>query len=58
MNYAPFTVQNPGTPPREHSRRRRRSATATDAMDRVRRRQRLFYEPRRDQFMHEPRRRT
>ncbi len=50
MNYAPFTVQNPGTPP-ENIRAPGSLGTGTDLEDRVRRRQRLFYELE-DQFMY------
>jgi hypothetical protein len=49
MNYAPFGVQNPGTPP-ENIRAPQSLGTGTDLEDRVRRRQRLFYELE-DQFM-------
>jgi hypothetical protein len=49
MNYAPFNVQNPGTPP-ENIRAPQSLGTGTDLEDRVRRRQRLFYELE-DQFM-------
>jgi hypothetical protein len=49
MNYAPFTVQNPGTPP-ENIRAPQSLGAGTDLEDRVRRRQRLFYELE-DQFM-------
>ena len=49
MNYAPFTVQNPGTPP-ENIRAPGSLGTGNDLEDRVRRRQRLFYELE-DQFM-------
>jgi hypothetical protein len=50
MNYAPFTVQNPGTPP-ENIRAPGSLGSGTDLEDRVRRRQRLFYELE-DQFMY------
>jgi hypothetical protein len=50
MNYAPFTVQNPGTPP-ENIRAPQSLGGGTDLEDRVRRRQRLFYELE-DQFMY------
>jgi len=50
MNYAPFTVQNPGTPP-ENIRPPQGLGQGTDLEDRVRRRQRLFYELE-DQFMY------
>jgi len=43
MNYAPFTVQNPGTPP-ENIRAPGSLGQGADLEDRVRRRQRLFYE--------------
>jgi hypothetical protein len=49
MNYSPFTVQNPGTPP-ENIRAPQSLGAGTDLEDRVRRRQRLFYELE-DQFM-------
>jgi hypothetical protein len=49
MNYAPFTIQNPGTPP-ENIRAPGSLGSGTDLEDRVRRRQRLFYELE-DQFM-------
>src|SRR6516165_8134149 len=49
MNYAPFTVQNPGTPP-ENIRAPQSLGAGTDLEDRVRRRQRLFLELE-DQFM-------
>jgi len=49
MNYAPFTIQNPGTPP-ENIRPHASLGTGPDLEDRVRRRQRLFYEFE-DQFM-------
>jgi hypothetical protein len=49
MNYAPFTIQNPGTPP-ENIRPPQSLGNGTDLEDRVRRRQRLFYELE-DQFM-------
>jgi hypothetical protein len=50
MNYAPFTVQNPGTPP-ENIRAPGSLGSGNDLEDRVRRRQRLFYELE-DQFMY------
>jgi hypothetical protein len=50
MNYAPFTVQNPGTPP-DNMRPILPNTSGTDLEDRVRRRQRLFYELE-DQFMY------
>ncbi len=43
MNYGPFTVQQPGTPP-ENIRAPQSLGTGNDLVDRVRRRQRLFYE--------------
>jgi Protein of unknown function (DUF1501) len=43
MTYAPFTVQNPGTPP-ENIRPPASIGQGDDQVDRVRRRQRLFYE--------------
>lgn len=49
MNYAPFTIQNPGTPP-ENIRPPQALGNGADLEDRVRRRQRLFYELE-DQFM-------
>jgi len=42
MNYAPFTVQNPGTPP-ENIRPPQAMGQGTEAEERIRRRQRLFY---------------
>jgi hypothetical protein len=42
MNYAPFSVQNPGQPP-ENIRPPQSLGAAGDAEERVRRRQRLFY---------------
>ncbi|HWY87594.1 MAG TPA: DUF1501 domain-containing protein [Gemmataceae bacterium] len=42
MTYAPFTVQNPGTPP-ENIRPPQSVGTGVEAEERVRRRQRLFY---------------
>ena len=51
MNYAPFTVQNPGTPPENIRAPQSLGAQGSDEQtDRVRRRQRLFYELE-DQFM-------
>ena len=41
MDYAPFTVQNPGQPPAKH-RPARRSARTMEQEERLRRRQRLF----------------
>jgi hypothetical protein len=49
MNYAPFTVQNPGTPP--ENIQPPQALRNADLEDRVRRRQRLFYELE-DQFMY------
>ncbi len=43
MNYGPFTVQQPGTTP-ENIRAPQSLGTGNDLEDRVRRRQRLFYE--------------
>ena len=43
MKYAPFNVQNPGTPP-ENLQARGLGANANDAMNRIHRRQRLFYD--------------
>ena len=51
MNYAPFTVQNPGTPPENIRAPQSLGTSAEDVNDRVRRRQRLFYELE-DQFMY------
>jgi hypothetical protein len=51
MNFAPFTVQNPGTPP-ENIRPPASIGQGTDLEDRVRRRQRLFYELE-DRFMYD-----
>ena len=42
MNYAPFTVQNPGTPP-ENIRTPQAMGSGIEAEERIRRRQRLFY---------------
>jgi hypothetical protein len=42
MNYAPFTVQNPGTMPQNMGAPDNLGGTAQDKLDRVRRRQRLF----------------
>lgn len=43
MNYAPFTVQNAGTPPENIRPSRSLGGTEQEAEDRIRRRQRLFY---------------
>jgi len=43
MNYSAFTVQNPGTPP-QNIRAPQELGSGTELEDRVRRRQRLFYE--------------
>ncbi len=51
MNYAPFSVQNPGTPPENIRPPATLGASGSaDLEDRVRRRQRLFYELE-DRFM-------
>jgi hypothetical protein len=44
MNYAPFNVQNPGTPPENIRPPAGLGGSAVEQMDRIRRRQRLFYE--------------
>ncbi len=44
MNYAPFTVQNPGTPPENIRPPSGLGAGETEQMERIRRRQRLFYD--------------
>jgi hypothetical protein len=49
MNYAPFTIQNPGTPP-ENIRAPQSLGAGNDLEDRIQRRRRLFYEVE-DQFM-------
>jgi len=49
MNYAPFNVQNPGSTP-DNIRAPQALGNGNDLTDRVRRRQRLFYELE-DQFM-------
>jgi len=49
MNYAPFTIQNPGTPP-ENIRAPGSLGAGAELEDRVQRRRRLFYEME-DQFM-------
>jgi hypothetical protein len=43
MNYAPFTVQNPGTPPENIRPPQGLGKDETEQMERIRRRQRLFY---------------
>jgi hypothetical protein len=43
MNYSAFTVQNPGTPP-QNIRPPQELGSGTELEDRIRRRQRLFYE--------------
>jgi hypothetical protein len=43
MSYAPFNVQNPGTPP-ENLRDRTLPSNEADALTRIHRRQRLFYD--------------
>jgi hypothetical protein len=50
MTYAPFTVQNPGTPP-ENIRPPASLGSGTDLEDRIQRRRRLFYELE-NQFMY------
>jgi len=50
MNYAPFTVQNPGTPPQNIRPPSGIGSTDVEQMERIRRRQRIFYELE-DQFM-------
>jgi hypothetical protein len=44
MNYAPFAVQNPGTPPENIRAPGNLGSSEIEKMERVRRRQRLFYE--------------
>jgi uncharacterized protein (DUF1501 family) len=44
MNYAPFAVQNPGSPPANIRPPEGLAASPIEQMERVRRRQRLFYE--------------
>jgi hypothetical protein len=44
MNYAPFTVQNPGTPPPNIRPPSGIGGNAVEQMERIRRRQRLFYD--------------
>jgi len=51
MNYAPFTVQNPGTPPENIRPPDSIGGSIEERNDRIRRRQRLFYELE-DQFMY------
>lgn len=43
MNYAPFTVQNPGTPPENIRPPQSLGSNQLETEDRIRRRQRLFY---------------
>ena len=50
MNYAPFTVQNPGTPPENIRAPSGLGNSELERSERVRRRQRLFYDLE-DQFM-------
>src|SRR5581483_1072244 len=50
MNYSAFTVQNPGTPP-QNIRPPQDLGSGAELEDRIRRRQRLFYELE-DQFMY------
>ncbi len=51
MNYAPFTIQNPGTPPENIRAPETITGNADQIEDRVQRRRRLFYELE-DQFMY------
>src|ERR1019366_775640 len=51
MNYSPFTVQNPGTPPENIRPPQSLGASGDQLEDRVQRRRRLFYELE-DQFMY------
>ena len=51
MNYAPFTVQNPGTPPENIRAPQTLGGSDDQREDRVQRRRRLFYELE-DQFMY------
>jgi Protein of unknown function (DUF1501) len=51
MNFAPFTVQNPGTPPENIRPPQGLAANEQDAVDRIQRRRRLFTEVE-DQFMY------
>ena len=44
MNYSPFTVQNPGTPPENIRAPSGLGRNALEQMERIRRRQRLFYD--------------
>src|SRR5207253_7695327 len=50
MNYAPFTVQNPGSPPENIRAPSGLGSNDLEQMERIRRRQRLFYDLE-DQFM-------
>src|SRR5262249_13251917 len=50
MNYAPFTVQNPGTPPENIRAPSGLGVSELEQSERIRRRQRLFYDLE-DQFM-------
>ena len=43
MNYAPFTVTNPGTPPENMRPPQAIGQSDLERMERIRRRQRLFY---------------
>jgi hypothetical protein len=43
MNYAPFTVQNPGTPPENIRPPAGLASSSAEVEERIRRRQRLFY---------------
>jgi Protein of unknown function (DUF1501) len=52
MNYAPFTVQNPGQPPENISTPGSLGGSTDERMERIRRRQRLFFTME-DQFMAE-----
>jgi Protein of unknown function (DUF1501) len=52
MNYAPFTVQNPGQPPENISAPASLGGSVDEKMERIRRRQRLFFTME-DQFMNE-----
>ena len=52
MNYAPFTVQNPGQPPENISAPGSLGGGVDEKMERIRRRQRLFFTME-DQFMSE-----
>jgi hypothetical protein len=44
MNYAPFTVQNPGAPPENITAPASLGKDAGEKMERIRRRQRIFYD--------------